>query len=116
MAILPNYDILVAQRRGELMLYQQDSKSVKQVGFLDVYHQSGVPKVNAEEGFMGLALDPDYETNKYLYAFYSPVDTSVNRLSRFVYDDGKLDMASEQDILQFRSEEHTSELQSLMRI
>ena len=104
MAILPNYDILVAQRRGELMLYKHEDQSVEQVGRLDVYHQSGVPDVNAEEGFMGLALDPDYETNKYLYAFYSPIDTSVNRLSRFVFDNGKLDMASEQVILQFYSQ------------
>lgn len=104
MAILPNFDVLVAQRRGELMLFQQDSQTVKQVGFLDVYHQSGVPNVNAEEGFMGLALDPDYEKNKFLYAFYSPIDTAVNRLSRFVYDNGKLDVASEQVILQFYSQ------------
>lgn len=104
MAILPNFDILVAQRRGELMLYKQDSQSMKQVGFLDVYHQSGVPNVNAEEGFMGLALDPNYEKNKFLYAFYSPTDTSVNRLSRFVYDNEKLDLASEKVILQFYSQ------------
>ena len=104
LAILPNYDILVAQRRGELMLYEEESQTVRQVGHLDVYHQSGVPDVNAEEGFMGLALDPDYETNKYLYAFYSPIDTAVNRLSRFVYDNGELDMASEQVILQFHSQ------------
>ena len=104
MAILPNFDILVAQRRGELMLFQQDSQTAKQVGFLDVYHQSGVPNVNAEEGLMGIALDPDYEKNKFLYAFYSPADTSVNRLSRFVYDNGELDVASEQVILQFYSQ------------
>lgn len=104
MAILPNFDILVAQRRGELMLFQQESQTVKQVGFLNVYHQSGVPNVNAEEGFMGLALDPNYETNKFLYAFYSPADTSVNRLSRFVYENGTLDMASEKIILQFYSQ------------
>src|SRR5690606_14792145 len=100
MAILPNFDILIAQRRGELMLYKQDSRTIEQVGFLDVYHQSGVPNVNAEEGFMGLALDPDYENNKYIYAFYSPVDTSVNRLSRFVFDNGKLDREAEKVILQ----------------
>lgn len=104
MAILPNFDILVAQRRGELMLFKQDSQMVKQAGFLDVYHQSGVPNVNAEEGFMGLALDPDYANNKFLYAFYSPVDTAVNRLSRFVYDNEQLDPASEQVILQFHSQ------------
>ena len=104
MAILPNFDILIAQRRGELMLYKQDSHTVEQVGLLDVYHQSGVPNVNAEEGFMGLALDPDYENNKFIYAFYSPVDTSVNRLSRFVFDNGKLDVASEKVVLQFYSQ------------
>lgn len=104
MAILPNFDILIAQRRGELMLYKQESRTVEQVGFLNVYHQSGVPNVNAEEGFMGLALDPDYENNKFIYAFYSPVDTSVNRLSRFVFDNGKLDLASEKVVLQFYSQ------------
>ncbi len=104
MAILPNFDILVAQRRGELMLFKQESGTIEQVGFLDVYHQSGVPNVNAEEGFLGLTLDPDYENNKFLYAYYSPVDTSVNRLSRFVFDNGKLDMSSEKVILEFYSQ------------
>lgn len=106
MAILPNFDILVAQRRGELMLYKEETKTLKQVGFLDVYHRTEVPYVNAEEGFMGLALDPDFEKNSYLYAFYSPADTSVNRLSRFVYDRQRdtLDMSSETIIMQFYSQ------------
>src|SRR5690606_5503552 len=38
MAILPNLDILVSQRRGELMLYKQDSKELTQFGLLPVYH------------------------------------------------------------------------------
>ncbi|WP_257669274.1 ThuA domain-containing protein [Parapedobacter tibetensis] len=104
MTILPNFDILVAQRRGELMLYQEETREVKQVGFLDVYHKTEVPKVNAEEGFMGLAVDPDYEHNNYIYAFYSPADTSVNRLSRFVYRNDTLDRSTEQVVLQFYSQ------------
>ncbi|MBK1439092.1 ThuA domain-containing protein [Parapedobacter sp. ISTM3] len=104
MAILPNFDILVAQRRGELMRYSQEAKTVKQVGYLNVYHRTEVPNVNAEEGFMGLALDPDFEKNKYVYAFYSPADTSVNRLSRFVYDNDTLDTSSEKIVLQFYSQ------------
>lgn len=104
MAILPNFDILVAQRRGELMRYSGETQQLKQVGFLDVYHRTDVPNVNAEEGFMGLALDPDFEKNNYIYAFYSPVDTSVNRLSRFVYANDTLDTNSEKIILQFYSQ------------
>src|SRR5690606_9376438 len=79
MAILPDLSILIAQRRGELLLLDQKTSKVEQVGFLDVYHETGNPKVNAEEGFMGLTLDPDFEKNNYIYAFYSPKDTSVNR-------------------------------------
>ncbi len=37
LTVLPNLDVLVAQRRGELMLYKDKDHSVKQVGFLNVY-------------------------------------------------------------------------------
>lgn len=104
MAILPNLDILIAQRRGELMLYSQETKSLAQVGYLDVYHSTGNPKVNAEEGFMGLTADPNFKKNHYIYAFYSPKDTSVNRLSRFEFKNNKLDLQSEKVILQFYSQ------------
>ncbi len=104
MAILPNLDILVAQRRGELMLYNQESKELSQVGFLDVYFKTEVAKVNAEEGFMGLAADPDFAKNNYIYAFYSPIDTSVNRLSRFEFKDNQLDVESEEIILELYSQ------------
>src|SRR3984957_3904158 len=60
MTILPNMDILVLQRRGEIMLFRHDTKQVKQVGFLDVYYKTlHTPGVNAEEGMLGLAKDPD---------------------------------------------------------
>ena len=104
MAILPNLDILIAQRRGELMLVDNKTNKVTQVGLLDVYHKTEVPNVNAEEGFMGLTLDPNFAKNNYIYAFYSPKDTSVNRLSRFVFKDNKLDLASEKVVLQFYSQ------------
>src|SRR5215203_1975117 len=104
MAILPNLNILIAQRRGELMLYNNANKEVKQVGFLNVYHQTSVPGVNAEEGVLGLTLDPDYKTNNYVYVFYSPVDTSVNRLSRFEFKGDTIDTRTEKIILQVYSQ------------
>ncbi|MCJ8167488.1 ThuA domain-containing protein [Pontibacter sp. E15-1] len=104
MAILPNLDILVAQRRGELMLFSKETGEVTQVGALDVYHKTTVPDVNAEEGLMGLAADPNFSKNNFIYMYYSPMDTSVNRLSRFVYKNGKLDMKSEKVMLQLYSQ------------
>ena len=100
MAILPNSDVLIAQRRGELILYKAESKEIKQVGYLDVYDESGIPYVNAEEGFMGLQADPNFAENNWVYAFYSPTgDLSVNRLSRFKFENDTLQMESEQIIL-----------------
>ncbi|MDF2192104.1 ThuA domain-containing protein [Paraflavitalea sp. CAU 1676] len=106
MTILPNLDILVAQRRGELLLYKNGDSTggIKQVGFLNVYHKTEAPNVNAEEGFMGLQADPNFKQNHYVYAFYSPKDTSVNRLSRFKFENDTLDMKSEHVILQFYSQ------------
>ncbi len=104
MTILPNLDVLVAQRRGEIMFYNNTTKTLSQVGFLNVYHKTDVPKVNAEEGVMGLAADPNFEKNNYIYIFYSPIDTSVNRLSRFVFKDNKVVPESEKIILQFYSQ------------
>ncbi|WP_210463903.1 ThuA domain-containing protein [Rufibacter roseolus] len=103
MTILPNLDILVAQRRGELMFYNQGNGTLTQAGFLDVYHTSS-SDANAEEGLMGLAKDPDFAKNNFIYLYYSPADTSVNRLSRFVFRNGKLDMASEKIVLELYSQ------------
>ena len=104
MTILPNLDILISQRRGEVMLYREKTQSLSQAGFLEVYHKTTVPGANAEEGILGIAADPDFKTNNYVYIFYSPIDTSVNRLSRFKFINNKLDNSSEQVILQFYSQ------------
>lgn len=104
MTILPNMDILITQRRGELMLYKNDTKKVKQVGFLNVYWKTSVPKVNAEEGVMGIAKDPNFKKNNWIYIYYSPVDSSVNRLSRFTFKNDTLDLATEKVILDVKSQ------------
>src|SRR3954468_17549364 len=104
MTILPNLDILVVQRRGEVMRLKSKDNSLKQVGFLNAYWKAEVPDVNAEEGVMGLQADPDFDKNHYVYIYYSPKDTSVNRLSRFTFENDTLNTASEKVILQLYSQ------------
>ncbi|MEO5682455.1 MAG: ThuA domain-containing protein [Chitinophagaceae bacterium] len=104
MTILPNFDILVTQRRGEIMLYKNDTKKVKQVGFLNAYFKTSTPGVNAEEGVLGLAKDPNFAKNNWIYIYYSPIDTSVNRLSRFTFKNDTLDNATEKVILDVQSQ------------
>lgn len=105
MTILPNLDVLVVQRRGEILLYKNEEKKIKQAGFLKVYFRSLKDStVNAEEGLLGICKDPNFEKNNFVFIFYSPADTSVNRLSRFVLKDDKIDMTSEKIVLQFFSQ------------
>jgi cytochrome c len=104
MTILPNLDILVVQRRGEIMLYKHETKELKQAGLLSVYWKTDVPHVNAEEGLMGIAKDPDFEKNNFVYMFYSPVDSSVNRLSRFTFKNDTIDRGTEKIILEVKSQ------------
>jgi cytochrome c len=103
MAILPNFDILVAQRKGEVMHYSNATKKVTQVAKFDLYSRSGVPGVNAEEGLLGITADPDFAKNNFIYMYYATNDTAANRLSRFVFKDGKLDLKSEVKILDVAS-------------
>jgi glucose/arabinose dehydrogenase/type 1 glutamine amidotransferase len=104
MAVLPNLDVLIAQRRGELLLYRNTDRSIRQVGRLNVYWKASVRDVNAEEGLLGLAADPDFTRNHFIYLFYSPADSSVNRLSRFTFERDTLDLSTEKVVLEFYSQ------------
>ncbi|MBC7826580.1 MAG: ThuA domain-containing protein [Chitinophagaceae bacterium] len=104
LTVLPNLDILITQRRGEILLYKKGDSVMKQAGFLNVYWKTDVKGVNAEEGLLGIKADPNFAKNHYVYAFYSPIDTSVNRLSRFKFENDKIDLKSEKIILQFYSQ------------
>ncbi len=106
MTVLPNNDVLIGQRRGEVMLYSAKENKVTQVGVLEVYSKTlNTPGVNAEEGLMGLQKDPHYEDNHWIYIYYAPTgDASVNRLSRFKYADGVFEKNSEQIILEVNSQ------------
>jgi len=104
MTVLPNLDILVVQRKGEVLLVDHATNNLTQIAKLNVYHHATIPGVNAEEGVLGLSADPNFAKNNFVYIFYSPIDTSVNRLSRFIYKDGKFDLSTEKIILQFYSQ------------
>lgn len=106
MTILPNLDVLIAERRGGILLYKNETKEVKKVGHLDVYATTSAPGVNAEEGVLGLAKDPNFEKNHWVYIFYSPADTSVNRLSQFTFENDTLDISTEKVILDVWSQRH----------
>ena len=95
LAVLPNYDVLYIERGGRMKLWKKSTGLNSIAGEFDV--DSG-----REDGLLGIVLDPDFQTNSYVYVFYSPRSVSEQRVSRFTFDGETLNMDSENIILQFQ--------------
>ncbi|MEU2787097.1 lectin [Streptomyces sp. NPDC007110] len=111
MTVLPDRSVLHTARDGTLR--RTDAAGTTAVaGRLDVYNHD-------EEGLQGVAADPGFASNRFVYLYYAPKLSTpggdapsdgsasdftpfdgVNRLSRFVLkSDNTLDLASEKKIL-----------------
>ncbi|MCP9236188.1 ThuA domain-containing protein [Lewinella sp. JB7] len=98
MTLLDDHRILFIQRKGEVRLYNTQTEELKTIATLPVstkYEGGGT----AEDGMLGLNKDPDFADNQWIYLFYSPVEPSVNRLSRFTMSGDELLLDSEKIML-----------------
>lgn len=91
--ILPNEDVLFIERRGGIKLHKKGAPEAKLVTTFPVFSE-------LEDGLLGLAIDPEYEKNHWIYLYYSPVGKeAIQRLSRFIFVGDSLDRASEKIML-----------------
>jgi len=100
LAVLPDGQVLFIERRGNLKMYKPDLDSTILVQKFDVY--LGIGRIgNHEDGLLGLALDPEFINNNWIYLYYSPNgDEDVQNLSRFELAGDELIMDSEIVMLQ----------------
>jgi cytochrome c len=85
LAVLDNHRVLVTERKGKIKLYNPKTGKIKIVANVPVYSKQ-------EYGLMGMNIDPNFNTNKLVYLYYSPPSTekdTAQHLSRFKYDDVK---------------------------
>ncbi len=82
--------VFIIEWAGVIKIWEPELGPVRVVGWLPV-------EKNIEDGLLGLALDPAFDDNGWLYIYYSPVTAGqkINRLSRFRYDGEMIDMESE---------------------
>ena len=102
--VLPNLDILVGERKGNIKFYNASNKSLTLAAHINVYHHTNKPHTNVEMGLMGIQADPHYNENHWVYVYYSPVGKSVDRLSRFKFENDKFNLKSEQIILEVKTQ------------
>ncbi len=93
MTILPDGRIIFLERKGNIKIYDPASDSIAIISSFKV-------NTTHEDGMIGLTHDPEFESNHWLYIFYSHLARSANVLSRFTFADGKIDTASEKELLE----------------
>ncbi len=92
--VLPDGKVMLIERKGKLKLFDPEGSVTRVVGFLSVYPEN-------EDGLLGLAVDPSFDQNGWIYLYYAPSGPdSVNRLSRFDFINGNLDNESEKIMLE----------------
>ncbi len=91
--VAPDGRVFYVERLGELMVYKPDSRRTLLSGDVPVY-------TGGEDGLVGMALDPNFGQNNWIYLYYSPPGSeAVNRLSRFTVVGDQLDLSSEKKLL-----------------
>ena len=100
LAVLPGERILFIQRHGDVLLWSPATKSVKKLGTIPVSHKYATGD-EGEDGLLGLATDPNFARNGFVYMFYSPVDGAPrNVLARFTMKGDAIDLANPKVMLE----------------
>jgi glucose/arabinose dehydrogenase len=121
LAVLPDRRVLHTARTGEVRLHNPRTGLNTLAAEVPIYQHD-------EEGLQGIAIDPDFNENRWVYLYYSPpLDTPVDdprtpernegdapfegtdadfapfrgviRLSRFKFARGEIDLTTEQQII-----------------
>lgn len=95
--IAPDGRIFLIELAGTIKLIDPQTGQSAEVGKLTVTTEQ-------ENGLIGLALDPNYAENHWVYLQYSPPDFSGQRISRFTIVDDRLDMESERCLFSYEEQ------------
>src|ERR1043166_7684341 len=93
LTVAPDGRVFYIERAGNVKIYKPSTSLIAIAGHISVETQ-------IEDGLLGIALDPGFLTNNWLYLFYSPAGTnSEQHISRFTMVGDTLDMSSEKILL-----------------
>ena len=89
LAVAPDGRVIYVQRAGQVKIFKPSTNSTVTAGTLSVY-------TGGEDGLTGVALDPNFASNGYVYLYHSPASstTDVNRVSRYTLTGDSLNLSS----------------------
>ncbi len=102
--VLRDDRVIVIERKGVVKVVDPVAKTVKRVGTIPVntkYVSAEGAVTEAEEGLMGLSIDPNFETSPWLYILYSHPTEAKHVLGRWEFQNDQIVPGSERQILEY---------------
>ena len=89
--------VFFLDRTGQVEVYKPNTQTTVTAATIAV-------GVTGNHGLLGIALDPNFASNNWLYLLYSPPTPAVTRLSRFTMSGDTLNLSSEKILLSFATD------------
>ena len=96
MAVAPDGRLFVAEQAGTLRVIKNGQLLSTPFVSLDV-------NLRGERGLVGVELDPDFASNRYVYVYYTPAGSTGNRITRFTASGDVAAAGSERALFQLAS-------------
>ena len=101
---LDNERMMVVERKGGVKVVYPEQRRVETVGTVPtntIYTNQEGQTRPAEEGLMGVAADPNFAENHWVYMLYADPDEPKHVLSRFEFDGDSLLLGTETVVLDY---------------
>lgn len=105
--VLPDGSVFIAERKGALKRYNPATKSTDLIATIPVntkYTSAEGVSREAEEGLMGLTLDPNYAKNHWIYLYYAHPTEKKHILARWEIKDEQLAERSKKVLLEVETQ------------
>lgn len=100
LAVAPDGRVFWVERHGHFKVWDPATQTNRLIAKFDVWGTfNGSKEGSWEDGLLGIALDPGFANNQWIWLYYSPTNGAENRLSRFTLRGEHLDRESEKIVL-----------------
>lgn len=103
MAVLPDERLLFIERHGAVRPYSLTTKQLKTITTIPVstkYTDKEGQETEAEDGLLGVNIDPNFAQNHWVYFYYSDPGASRNILTRYELRGDELILSSKKVVLE----------------
>ncbi|PRY39252.1 cytochrome c [Spirosoma oryzae] len=102
MTILPDERVLLVERHGAVRLYSPATRQLQTIATIPVstkYTDKEGNVTEAEDGLLGVNIDPNFAQNHWVYLYYSDPDAPRNVLTRYELRGDELVLSSKKVVL-----------------